>query len=165
MERIRWWEQALVLGLITLDQATKALARTQGAGGVIDPVTNERLMFGIDIGLSNNAVLVLSLAVAVGWWLVADRSERPVAAVARSLLVAGIVGNAIDRVALDGAVQDWLALGPTRWNVADVCLLIAFPLLVLAAASGRPSEVDESKREEPVTAPIVDPRSTERRRT
>ena len=46
----------------------------------------------------------------------------------------GVAGNAIDRIRL-GYVQDWLVIGPSRWNIADLYLLVAIPLTVWLLAT------------------------------
>ncbi len=43
---------------------------------------------------------------------------------------AGFVGNAVDRLAF-GYVRDWMVVGPMRWNLADIFLLIAIVAVVV----------------------------------
>ena len=79
-----------------------------------------------------NAVVTAILAVVLLW-----HSEMSlVRAVACTLLMAGALGNLIDRVRLGGLVIDFmnLGLGPLRtgiFNVADVAIILGAVLLIL----------------------------------
>lgn len=103
---------------------------------------NPGAFLGLGGGLPDGlrfALLVIgaALIVAVAAWLLLKRLDAPLPmATGGALLVAGGVGNLIDRVFNDGRVVDFLhlRLGPLEtgiFNVADVQLMIGAALLVL----------------------------------
>lgn len=81
----------------------------------------------------------LALAVSVGIliWLRRHPSDQPLVAVALCLILAGAIGNAIDR-ALRGYVVDFLDFHWAGWhfaafNVADTAITIGAGLMILDA--------------------------------
>jgi len=79
--------------------------------------------------------IVLSFAAlgAVAWMLRSARPEQRVFQVALGLVVAGAVGNLIDRLWL-GYVRDFIYIQVIGWpafNVADMCICVAAGLLVV----------------------------------
>jgi signal peptidase II len=140
---------AVTLPIIVLDQMTKALARAfLSSGEVIGilPFMNLRLGFnrGISFGFlpADGATGVLMLigltaliAVGLAVWSVRTRNRSE--SVALALILAGALGNLIDR-ARDGMVTDFIDLHvagyhwPT-FNVADIA--ITFGAIWLVADS------------------------------
>lgn len=132
---------ATTLGVIVLDQLTKALVRGSMRVGeshrIIDNilwlthVNNTGAAFGMFRGhqwmLVIIAGLVLAVIAFVAWHL---RPESVLARTALALIAAGAAGNLIDRVAL-GGVTDFIDFGwwPV-FNVADMSLDIGVALLV-----------------------------------
>ena len=139
---------ALIVGCgYVIDQLTKRLAQTHLDVGSPVPVIDGLLWWslhhnpgaafsmgvGLTIGLS-----VLSLVVAVamlGWVL--PRVQTRLAAVACSLLTAGVLGNLTDRLfrapgPFEGHVVDFIAVrGFAVFNVADICITTSAGLLVI----------------------------------
>lgn len=132
---------ATTLGVLGVDQATKALVRASMDIGDSRPlidgilrlthVHNKGAAFGMFQGqqwlLIAIAVLVIAAIAYVALHL---RIESPVARAALSLVAAGAIGNLIDRAVL-GGVTDFFDLGwwPV-FNVADMSLDIGVALLV-----------------------------------
>jgi signal peptidase II len=97
-----------------------------GLGGDLSEATRFWLLTGL------NAVFLTAIAgvVALHW------NMRTVSFVALSLLLAGGVGNLIDRVTQDGLVTDFLnvGLGPVRtgiFNVADMAIMAGAGVLLV----------------------------------
>src|SRR5947209_11469 len=146
----------LSLPLVLLDQWTKLLVlRHIGLGTEIPVirgffglvhVTNTGAAFGVMQG--NNTFFMLLAAVAlivVAGLLWRDRSSATRAGlglsettkIALALLVAGIIGNLVDRL-WHGQVTDFLHFYHQRYefpsfNVADSCISIAAALLILVS--------------------------------
>ena len=130
---------AVVAVVISLDQITKALVRSNLAEGSerhvfffvkLVHVRNKGVAFGF---LSGGGAIVLvftvlALALLVGY--LAIRPDRPWLWLPTGLLIGGAVGNLIDRVA-NGAVTDFIQL--PHWpafNVADISITVGvFALL------------------------------------
>ena len=77
----------------------------------------------------------------VGWFLLFRRDIDRVAFAALGLILAGGVGNLIDRVRLDGIVIDFLNLGiggvrTGIFNVADIAITAGFLLLLPTLFAG-----------------------------
>ncbi len=136
---------AVGAGSLALDQATKAVFESWDCGDVICPLRNHELMLGIVGGSVLQVILasIAGLALFAGWvWLASKRA--PIPAVAIALVVSGIVGNLVDRLAL-GSVRDFFDFpGNTVINVADVSLivgvLIAVGALIVGMARDRPDQ-------------------------
>lgn len=139
----RWQGTLLTVVLLALDQATKALAPQWARSPLVEPATNDALMFGLDAGLSRVSVLVLCGAVMAGWWWF-GRSAGGRTPAGCYVLAAGVAGNVIDRL-VSGAVRDWLVIGPTTWNLADVVIVAGLVLLATTALDRPPN----STRKEP----------------
>lgn len=90
-----------------------------------------------------------AITVAIAGFLVVHRTMSPTGFTACAFLLAGALGNLIDRVRLDGLVVDFLNLGvgPVRtgiFNVADVAITSGAMLLAFSTYSpGRPSQAIE----------------------
>jgi len=146
-----------VLFSVALDQATKYVARATLAyrpprwllGGlvILEFAQNPGAFMSLGANLAPLARLLLWV-VAVGLILVVttvfvirtpDLSRWQV--ICLSLVVAGGVGNLIDRVLNDGAVVDWVSVGIGRlrtgvFNVADVAVTGGCILFVLLGLRG-----------------------------
>ena len=137
----------LALLVLVLDQLSKAAALR-----VLDPyqalsvmpffdlvlVWNRGVSFGMFAGAGDHGPwLLMALAAAIATFLVIwlSRETRPVTRVALWLVLAGAVGNTIDRVRF-GAVVDFLDfhLYGHHWpafNVADSAIVVGAGLILL----------------------------------
>ena len=159
--RIDSWTAGMALAGLAADQSSKAWAWSQPAaavtvtatasGGMLDllgiaPSANAGTVASLADGLPLTALLcaigAIALAALAPCW--AGRAPAPGlpalhgGAVGSGLLVAGLVGNATDRLAL-GYVRDFLVSGLfPHWafNLADVFLVLG--ALALLAAQFRP---------------------------
>jgi signal peptidase II len=137
----------LAIAGILLDQATKVLAEAVLAPGEFVPligqgvgwqlVYNPGAAFGLPAPPWIFLIVTVLVTVIVGRSLPATRSLLQ--ATAYGLLLAGALGNLVDRVVraedgfLTGEVVDFVAWGTfPRFNVADSWITIGFVLLVLA---------------------------------
>jgi signal peptidase II len=141
----------LFLGLATVgcDQATKQVAtRLEGEpgheylGGVVELryAENPGAFLGLGNQLPDSArlpllvFLNLGLLVGLGWWAYA-RPHGHMVRTAATLIIAGGVGNLLDRVLRDGGrVIDFLIVsaGPLRtgvFNVADMAVMLGVGVL------------------------------------
>jgi len=140
--------------MVGCDQASKEAAQThlkgephvQLLGGVVTMAYAENP--GAFLGLGDRlpagarvAMLVvvnIGLLAALGWWAF-RRRHGTLIRVAATLVIAGGVGNLIDRVLREGGrVVDFLVVGvgPVKtgvFNVADVAVMVGVGLLLLAA--------------------------------
>jgi signal peptidase II len=111
-----------------------------GLGGRIPPAARAIVL------ISMNCVIAVGLLGAV----VLGRRMSPPQVAGCGLLLAGALGNLIDRMRFDGLVIDFmnLGVGPLRsgiFNVADVAILAGALLLVLPwTASPRVDSTDET---------------------
>ena len=137
----------IIVALVTVDQVTKLMAvRLIGPGGSIDVipnifrftyVENRGAAFGM---LSDNRwVFMILSTVAIAALLIYLWRFRPdsvLACFSVSLIIAGGIGNMLDRLYLGYVIDffDFCAF-PDLWmwvfNVADVCVCIGGGLLVL----------------------------------
>jgi len=138
------WIATIATMLVTLgvDQLTKILVRdriTPGeridlvAGVDLVHTTNRGVAFGLFAGNPRIVAVVTALVlVGLAVWLTTLGHRSRVVMVGGGLLVGGAIGNLIDRLARSG-VTDFVSLG--RWppfNVADVAIVVAAVILVLA---------------------------------
>ncbi len=133
-----WPYLLLALALLVLDQLTKALVRTLPLGSRmpllpgflwLSHVENTGASFSILQG--SNALLAWVAVIVLGILIYAYGSFRTrVERVIYALLLAGLLGNLVDRL-LFGAVTDFVDLGwfPV-FNVADSCLVVGVSALV-----------------------------------
>ena len=152
MNRDRVWPVLAILAGVALDQATKLLARTVLVGGElhsylggtlwIELVHNRGAFLSLGSGLSEpmrQALLVgavgIFLAVALGWILFSKTSTSS-GRWTMAAVVAGGLGNLVDRIWFDGGVVDFLnvGIGSLRtgiFNVADMYItgVVAFVLV------------------------------------
>ncbi len=143
----------LFLGMVGCDHATKGLAESRLRGdrpvdvvsGVVDLryVQNHGSAFGLDRVLPSPArtpVILLGVLLGVGVLLFTWRRQTRQPSwrhVAFSLILAGAVGNLLDRV-FRGYVVDFIHV--PHWpvfNVADVCIIVGVALLALTWTRAR----------------------------
>ncbi|HAJ36536.1 MAG TPA: signal peptidase II [Chloroflexi bacterium] len=167
----------IVLLVLVIDQATKALARTWlalqppmifgeefVAGGLarLTYFENPGAFLGLGADLPAQArfwvftvvaVLLLSGLVVYAWRASAQTSTLMLVGI--SLLVAGGIGNLIDRIVNDGRVVDFMFVG-VGWlrtgvfNVADMALTAGVIIAVFASLRRRPEhETAERHAEAP----------------
>lgn len=146
----------IVLTLLTCvgcDQVTKSIARDQLAGRETISLANDtvRLTYaenaGVFLGLGKNLPEVVRIAlftvvvgaVLAGMLVYVLRHHVSDAwhVGAMTLIVAGGIGNLIDRITQGGVVTDFLnvGLGPVRtgiFNVADMCITTGLIVFVFA---------------------------------
>lgn len=137
----------IMVALVTVDQVTKIMAvRLLGPGGSVEVipgvfrftyVENRGAAFGM-LSEKRWVFMILSMVaiVALLIYLWKFRPDSTLACMAISMIIAGGVGNMLDRVYL-GYVIDFLdfCAFPTLWmwvfNVADVCVCVGGGLLML----------------------------------
>lgn len=131
----RWLSYAIGIGVVLLDQWTKAWAVQHLPSPAVRPLLpglldlqltyNTGAAFSLFTGSTRALALVsLIVAAAVVIWLQRQRQLGLWRAWAVGLLLGGALGNGIDRWRL-GAVVDFLALVPIRFpvfNLADVAI-------------------------------------------
>ncbi len=163
--RLRLALVLLTLSLFGCDHATKAAAQASLAPGrsinVIEGILELRFAANDDtafsllhhLGLARTPSLLLGaaslalLAVAATWVASRKRASR-VQHVGFALVVAGALGNVVDR-AMRGYVVDFIHL--TRWpifNVADIAVVVGVALLGYCAIF---------RRDEPLAPPPLTP--------
>ncbi|MXW39603.1 MAG: signal peptidase II [Synechococcus sp. SB0668_bin_15] len=133
-------------GGTVLDQFTKALMVERLPLGQVQPVLPGLLQWrrventGAAFSLFHGGVVwlgLISLLVSLGLvlWLLNRPPRRRLNAVAYGLVLAGALGNGLDRW-FRGAVVDWIELVPVTFpvfNLADVAINVAVALLLLDA--------------------------------
>lgn len=150
--RAAWRRRTLWVAtvLVAADQATKAAIRATIAPyetvevlpGLLNltHVLNTGVAYGVlnDVDFPYKSALVALLAVgalvAIAFYAATYGSETRLARVALTLILAGAVGNLIDR-AVAGAVVDFVDVYWGQWhfwafNVADSCITIGAILLI-----------------------------------
>jgi signal peptidase II len=135
----------LVVGVVALDQVTKAWAVASLADGPLSIIGDR-----VELRLSRNPggafsiltgftplLAVLAAIVAIFLVRVAQRAKDPVMVVALSLVLGGALGNLSDRLFrapgfLRGEVVDFVRIGAfPSFNVADSAVTIGAVLLLL----------------------------------
>ena len=139
----------LALLVLALDQATKALVRSEIRAGARENVflgvdlvnvRNRGIAFGLWDGGGTLLTVATLAAVALLVAYFAARPRRPLAWLPTGLLVGGAAGNMVDR-AREGAVTDFidLPLWPS-FNLADVSITLGvLALLYVLEGGGRPA--------------------------
>jgi signal peptidase II len=143
---VRWALASLVvLVVLLLDQATKALVRSSVVPGeqreVLGPLSlvhvhNRGVAFGF-LGGGGALVLVITLAaltLLVGYF--ARHADRPLLWLPTGLVLGGALGNLVDRIH-QGYVTDFIHF--PHWpafNVADMCITGGVVALVLVLELG-----------------------------
>ena len=137
----------LALLVVALDQATKALVRSEIRHGERENVflgvdlvnvRNRGIAFGLwdDGGTLLTVLTLVALALLVAYFVA--RPDRPLAWLPTGLLVGGAGGNLLDRVR-DGAVTDFVDLPfwPS-FNLADASITLGvLSLLYVLEGGGR----------------------------
>jgi len=115
----------LALVLVGLDQASKLWARTE-LSGVLELLPNVALRFSENTGIAFSLPVpywvTIPLSLVVIFFLVRQlwqRPHKPLVCMAFGLILAGAIGNLIDRV-LYGAVTDFISVYSFPiFNLAD----------------------------------------------
>jgi signal peptidase II len=151
------WVFGLAAGGLVLDQLTKHLVRLQMAIGQVTAVApGFNLRHVINKGgafslLYGNVWLLAAVSALVTIGIAVYAYRQPTLArwqaVGLGILLAGTLGNLIDRV-VRGQVTDFLDLyvGAHHWptfNVADICINVGVALLILASFTAAPAPVQE----------------------
>ena len=130
--------QLLLVGgsLVSADQLSKLATSSTKCGPRLCPVRNDALLLGIGEGPTTQVLLIgLAGLIIFGLWVRAMSQRAQLAPFAVVFVVAGIVGNLVDR-ALFGSVRDFLVVpGHVAMNVADAA--VAVGLLACSAAAAR----------------------------
>lgn len=142
----------ILMTIIAFDQATKAYAvdhlkdaeRMSFLGGIIHIVyaENEGAFLSLGETLSDQTRFLVFTVMnglflaGIAWYLLWRPQRSRLEFVAFSLLLAGGIGNLIDRIVTGGRVIDFLnvGIGPVRtgiFNVADVAISAAALILLL----------------------------------
>ena len=117
---------AIVLGVIFLDQFSKMLVAARIFPAFVSRQTSG-IVFGYDLPGSLDFYLVaVFLAMFVYWHF--RYLRRSPASVGSALIVGGAVSNLLDRLG-DGTVVDFLNLGLSTMNVADLAILAGIGIL------------------------------------
>lgn len=158
----RIWSLALAAGLIVLDQLTKAWAmgalRAEGASRPLllwldaTLVLNRSNAFSVvpihgDVSRWGLAAFNLLVAAILAWWT-CRRPRRATSLLAAAFLIAGALGNAIDRIRL-GSVIDFLDLSRIgfHWvfNLADASVDVGIGFMILGVMT-EPKGTEPSSR-------------------
>ena len=141
----------LGLGIVVLDQVTKAAIRTMLPlydsvtliSGVLDLTYVQNT--GAAFGLLNSAdlpfkpalmtAIALTALVAISMYAIRASSQEPLGQIGLALVIAGAVGNLIDRVTV-GYVVDFVDVYWGAWhfwafNVADAAITVGACLLIV----------------------------------
>jgi signal peptidase II len=143
----RWLAPSIIVGVVLLDQLTKVWVVASLSDGPLSIIgTDVELHLvrnsGGAFSLFTNATIVLALlAIALSVVLVrsVQRARDRLTVVALSLVLAGALGNLLDRITrspgfLRGEVVDFVHVGSfPSFNVADSSITIGAILLVIAA--------------------------------
>ena len=155
----------VLLACVGCDQATKNVARELLQTGTVisymgDTVRlqyteNKGAFLGLGASLPDDVrywifivAVLLALAVLFGYLVLARRLAL-LPAIALSLILAGGIGNLIDRVLYDGAVVDFLNLGIGRlrtgiFNGADVAITVGVIVLLFSELFKKSAEHSSS---------------------
>ena len=132
----------IALGVVVLDQATKAIVRAAiPVGDTVDVLPGIHLVDTVNTGIAfslfpgNQGVVAgvtLIAIAAIAVLLVGFAGRHALVPIGGGLLLGGSIGNLIDRIWRDG-VTDFIAIGPwPPFNVADIGVTLGAILLVLA---------------------------------
>lgn len=145
----------LAAAVVLLDQASKALAGGDPAGGLLHPVANPEFALGVASASTPVmvALMALGLAAAMAWGLrEVSRGRAPAWAV--GVLLGGALANLADR-ALLGAVRDFLVLGGVVVvNLADVAVLAGLAACIAASRRAPCHEVAHSALRASGSSPV-----------
>ena len=157
-----WLLAALIVAILVLDQLSKWwVVRHIAPGEYVYPIPAIAPFFGITFvqntgaafGLFQNAntllaVLAVIIVAVIVRTMRALPPDRLLTRVALSLLIAGAIGNLIDRLRLGYAI-DFVAVGSfARFNVADSAVSIGVALLLLTwLLEGRKNPIHDDHEE------------------
>ncbi|HEY0364775.1 MAG TPA: signal peptidase II [Solirubrobacteraceae bacterium] len=141
-----WARAALVMvAVIALDQATKALVRSSVAIGDRDGVfpgveivhvRNEGVAFSRFSGGGTVVAVIVGAALLALLAYFVTHLDKPLVWLPTGMLLGGALGNVVDRIR-DGAVTDFIKLpGWPAFNVADISITCG--VLVLLYVTERP---------------------------
>ena len=93
--------------------------------------TNPGIAFGIPVPMMLLVFTNVLLLLIIGYFALRDLRQRPIAQTAISLILAGGIGNLIDRV-FRGSVIDFIAIWkwPT-FNLADIYIMVGVLLILV----------------------------------
>jgi signal peptidase II len=163
-----WLLAALIVVILVLDQLSKWwVVQHIAPGETVYPIPALAPFFAITFvqntgaafGLFQNtnallAVLAVIIVAVIVRTLRALPPDRLLARVALSLLIAGAIGNLIDRVRLGYAI-DFVAVGSfARFNVADSAVTTGVALLLLIWLLERPKNPIHDDHEEAQRNPL-----------
>jgi signal peptidase II len=141
-------DQAAKLAIIDWLGPDAARHRWEFAGKylAIHYVENRGAAFGL---LAGQTTLLIVLAIAVGIGFIAllrqDLQRNVPLRVALVLIIAGAIGNLIDRIRY-GYVVDFIAVGIwPKFNVADACITIAIGIVAWSALFPSPAAEPDAK--------------------
>ena len=137
---------AIVLVIVAADQLTKSWAlEALGDGSTVDLFWTLRFNLAFNTGMAFSAgsnmgpvIGIISIGVLVALAISLRTATAPLRRVATALVIAGAMGNLIDRTVrgdrwLRGAVVDFIDL---QWwpifNIADAAIVVGAVLLVIA---------------------------------
>ena len=125
------WFCAVIVVVLSTDLITKF---------TIDGVLNPGIAWGLGAQLPWLwiVVVVFSLvivAVLIGWFM-RMKKRTWFGTTGLALVIAGALGNAIDRLVSGGAVHDFIDFGLFRNNIADIALSVGVVLICLALIIG-----------------------------
>jgi signal peptidase II len=141
------WAFGLAAAVLAVDQATKLLVQATMVQGQSIPVAgwllrityihNPSAAFGLTLG-SVNFYIVFSLvaSVVVSWYIVRLPRGEYWPRIALGLVLAGALGNVLDRIRI-GEVVDFIQIGLSErlvwpiFNVADMGVSVGVTLLLL----------------------------------
>lgn len=114
--------------LLIIDQITKYVAATYAApGGLFVFVKNYGIIFGFAQGINPVMVWISVLAAGVVGYLLYKTTHEQIGL---GLILAGIVGNGIDRI-IHGYVIDFISVGTFPvFNIADSCIVLGVVYLI-----------------------------------
>jgi signal peptidase II len=150
------WGVPLIIGIVILDQLTKAWVLGTSAFNAMECLPNTSFCGKIELspifdltmtwnrgvsfgafqadGLARWGLFVVIGAIAIGFSVWLFRAERRLTALALAMVVGGAVGNLIDRARF-GAVVDFLDFSglyfPWIFNVADASISVGAAVLLL----------------------------------
>lgn len=163
---------ALALGVIALDQGTKALALANLSETERIPLLGD--WFGLQLAFNTGAsfslgsestllISILGIVVSIGLVVAIWRTSSAIWAAGFGLVLGGAVGNIIDRFVAApgwgrGPVTDFLAYGSLFiGNVADVIIGVGIGVMAIAVLR-RPAKADAVAEAAPSTPAGGEPR-------
>lgn len=162
LKNVNWISVAISLGivliLIGIDQYTKFLIETKmNYGQSIEVIhnffsitshRNTGAAWGVGSGKLGFfvAITIVAFLVYIVLYKNVDFKKMTIYSIGLSLIVAGTIGNFIDRVAKDGKVTDFLdflifGYDFPIFNVADMCLVIGVGLFIFDILFGKTGEL------------------------